>query len=482
MPAAHAVRKPGPKPATVKLNDTAFAPAGMPHVPTIGKSRTTAADSAGCPYAPTNPFPRVSATRHGVIATNGSAAGASARAVRPEALGACETSAQKGGAVHPVRGASSAPLARAPVEIAKHAQTTSALRLNLFMVVPPERSDFTSTPGFRSTQSGGRVRRDRGTAVSSFRMHRRRTHERSARDGQPDRAPVVAVVVPAFRTASSIRAVIEGIPRVVQHVIVVDDASPDDIGAAVSALSDPRIVLVRHETNRGVGGAMKTGFDRALELGADVVVKLDSDGQMDPSLIPSLVAPLAEGDADFAKGNRFADITVIGMAPMTVMSAKRFPFAKSASPSASGATSDGIREGSIWPSLSSLTTTSAPSSRARSKPVFMAPPTPRFVSRPTRTTRGSDSAATAAPMSSGDASSTTITCCTTLGDSLDDGPDRAGSPEGGYHHRDDRSAIRLAVAGRALVRPTSVHPKRGYRGPAIPSDAAPRVSGAKAGG
>ena len=146
-------------------------------------------------------------------------------------------------------------------------------------------------------------------------MHRRRTHERSARDGQPDRAPVVAVVVPAFRTASSIRAVIEGIPRVVQHVIVVDDASPDDIGAAVSAVSDPRIVLVRHETNRGVGGAMKTGFDRALELGADVVVKLDSDGQMDPSLIPSLVAPLAEGDADFAKGNRFADITVIGAMP-----------------------------------------------------------------------------------------------------------------------------------------------------------------------
>ena len=146
-------------------------------------------------------------------------------------------------------------------------------------------------------------------------MHRRRTYESWALDGRPDRAPVVAVVIPAFRTANSIRAVIERIPGLVQHVIVVDDASPDDIRAAVSTLSDPRVVLVRHETNRGVGGAMKTGFDRALELGADVVVKIDSDGQMDPALIPSLVAPLAEGGADLAKGNRFADITVIGSMP-----------------------------------------------------------------------------------------------------------------------------------------------------------------------
>ena len=87
------------------------------------------------------------------------------------------------------------------------------------------------------------------------------------------------------------------------------------MGAAVSAIGDPRVLLVAHDANRGVGGAMKTGFARALELGADIVVKLDSDGQMDPALIPSPVAPLAEGRADLAKGNRFEDLAVINATP-----------------------------------------------------------------------------------------------------------------------------------------------------------------------
>jgi dolichol-phosphate mannosyltransferase len=146
-------------------------------------------------------------------------------------------------------------------------------------------------------------------------MQRSRGHERRALDGSPDRAPVVAVVLPAYRTASSIRAVIEQIPADVTHVIVVDDASPDGVGAAVSAMGNSRVLLCRHETNRGVGGAMKTGFTKALELGADVVVKLDSDGQMDPVRIPDLVAPLVEGRADLAKGNRFADLAVISAMP-----------------------------------------------------------------------------------------------------------------------------------------------------------------------
>ena len=146
-------------------------------------------------------------------------------------------------------------------------------------------------------------------------MQRRRGYERRALDGSPGRAPVVAAVLPAYRTAPSIRAVIERIPSSVAHVIVVDDASPDGAGAAASAVGDPRVIVLSHESNRGVGGAMKTGFDRALELGADIVVKLDSDGQMDPALIPSLVAPLAAGEADLAKGNRFADLAVISAMP-----------------------------------------------------------------------------------------------------------------------------------------------------------------------
>ncbi|PYQ20478.1 MAG: glycosyl transferase family 2 [Acidobacteria bacterium] len=144
-------------------------------------------------------------------------------------------------------------------------------------------------------------------------MHRRRAHDGRALGGPV--APVVAAVLPAYRTAASIRAVIERIPATVRHVIVVDDASPDGVRAVVSALEDPRIVVMSHATNRGVGGAMKTGLERALELGADIVVKLDSDGQMDPELIPAFVAPLVAGRAELAKGNRFADLSFIDAMP-----------------------------------------------------------------------------------------------------------------------------------------------------------------------
>jgi dolichol-phosphate mannosyltransferase len=146
-------------------------------------------------------------------------------------------------------------------------------------------------------------------------MHGRRVRATRPANDSSNRVPVVAAVVPAYRTASSIRAVIERIPASVQHVIVVDDASPDGMSGSVGGVDDPRVLLLCHETNRGVGGAMKTGFDKALELGADFVVKLDSDGQMDPALLPSLVAPLAEGRADLTKGNRFADLAVISSMP-----------------------------------------------------------------------------------------------------------------------------------------------------------------------
>jgi glycosyltransferase involved in cell wall biosynthesis len=145
-------------------------------------------------------------------------------------------------------------------------------------------------------------------------MHHRRVIEGRPLRGSP--GPVaVAVVMPAYRTAGAIRGVIEQIGSDVRHVVVVDDASSDGVAAVVSEIRDPRIVLLTHERNRGVGGAMKTGFERALELGADVVVKLDSDGQMDPALIPVLVAPIVEGRADLAKGNRFADLSFMSAMP-----------------------------------------------------------------------------------------------------------------------------------------------------------------------
>lgn len=117
----------------------------------------------------------------------------------------------------------------------------------------------------------------------------------------------IAVVVPAFRAREHIRNVLKGIPRFVTLVIVVDDCSPDLLCEVVEEVraADPRILLIKHHKNEGVGGAMLTGYLAALNAGANIIVKMDADGQMDPRYISDLIAPIVEGKADYAKGNRF---------------------------------------------------------------------------------------------------------------------------------------------------------------------------------
>lgn len=114
----------------------------------------------------------------------------------------------------------------------------------------------------------------------------------------------VGVVIPAYRAAGSAARVVETLPPSIRHVFVVDDASPDATSDSVRALNDPRVTLLRHDANRGVGGAMKTGYAAALEAGCDVVVKMDADGQMDPAYLAEVVRPLLTGEAGYAKGNR----------------------------------------------------------------------------------------------------------------------------------------------------------------------------------
>jgi glycosyltransferase involved in cell wall biosynthesis len=128
----------------------------------------------------------------------------------------------------------------------------------------------------------------------------------------------IAVVVPCYRVEREIRSVLRGIPKYVKQVIVVDDASPDSTSGIVasSAKKDKRIILIRHEKNQGVGGAMVTGFRTALELGAQIVVKVDGDGQMDTSRMPELIAPLIRGQADYTKGNRFRDFVSLQQMPL----------------------------------------------------------------------------------------------------------------------------------------------------------------------
>lgn len=121
----------------------------------------------------------------------------------------------------------------------------------------------------------------------------------------PIQLPTVAVVIPAYRAAGSIAAVLAGIPALVRHIVVVNDGSPDSTSATVRAASDPRVALVEHDSNQGVGGAVMTGYRHARMLGADIIVKMDADGQMDPDYLLPLITPIVLGEADYTKGNRF---------------------------------------------------------------------------------------------------------------------------------------------------------------------------------
>jgi glycosyltransferase involved in cell wall biosynthesis len=119
----------------------------------------------------------------------------------------------------------------------------------------------------------------------------------------------VFVVVPAFREATWLPRVLETMPAEVDRVIVVDDASDDGTFDIARASTDPRVVAVRHADNRGVGAAIATGYRRALSMPGsprDAFVVMAGDGQMDPSDLPALVAPIARGEAGYVKGNRFA--------------------------------------------------------------------------------------------------------------------------------------------------------------------------------
>lgn len=115
----------------------------------------------------------------------------------------------------------------------------------------------------------------------------------------------VAVVIPAYNEERAIAAAITSVPAWVDHVLVVDDASTDGTADRVTALTDARVLHLRHPHNRGVGAAIVTGYRRAHALGCDVAAVMAGDGQMDPEDLPGVLAPIADDTADYVKGNRF---------------------------------------------------------------------------------------------------------------------------------------------------------------------------------
>ena len=115
----------------------------------------------------------------------------------------------------------------------------------------------------------------------------------------------IFVIIPAYAEEERIGRTLLGIPSWISGIVVVDDASPDATAARALAMKDPRVTVVQHPINRGVGRAIATGYQHALRLGAEILVVMAGDNQMDPEDLPRLLTPLLDGRADYVKGNRF---------------------------------------------------------------------------------------------------------------------------------------------------------------------------------
>ena len=128
----------------------------------------------------------------------------------------------------------------------------------------------------------------------------------------------VGVVIPAYQVETHLAETVRRIPDFVDYIVIVDDASTDGTGrvAAQLAATSERISVLRHDDNRGVGGAVKTGFQYLLDQGCQILVKLDGDGQMEPTEIDRLVNPLTTGWTDYAKGNRLSSRVDVGSMPV----------------------------------------------------------------------------------------------------------------------------------------------------------------------
>lgn len=129
----------------------------------------------------------------------------------------------------------------------------------------------------------------------------------------------IHVIVPAFNEGRHIEHVVTSIPAYVERIWVIDDGSQDDTWARLLGLQadQPRLRLLRHPHQMGVGAALRTGYHAAFGLGADVVAVLAGDGQMDPQDLAAVLAPILAGNADYVKGNRLVHQQVRQTMPLS---------------------------------------------------------------------------------------------------------------------------------------------------------------------
>jgi dolichol-phosphate mannosyltransferase len=129
--------------------------------------------------------------------------------------------------------------------------------------------------------------------------------------------PNVVVVIPCYKVSRQIMNVINKIGDECNRIIVVDDACPEKSGALVEReCKDKRVTVIYNESNLGVGGSVLAGYRLALDYDADIVVKIDGDGQMEPSLISKFIEPISQHQADYTKGNRFYHIPNLSNMPL----------------------------------------------------------------------------------------------------------------------------------------------------------------------
>ncbi|MDC0491912.1 glycosyltransferase family 2 protein [Candidatus Pseudothioglobus singularis] len=133
-----------------------------------------------------------------------------------------------------------------------------------------------------------------------------------------DKILKIAVVIPCFKVSQSLKTVLNDIGSEVTSIYCVDDKCPEESWkvAELMANKDSRIHIIKRDLNGGVGAAVISGYKVALEEGAEIIVKIDGDGQMDSRLIPNFIRPIYENRADFIKGNRFYDLRSISSMPL----------------------------------------------------------------------------------------------------------------------------------------------------------------------
>lgn len=127
----------------------------------------------------------------------------------------------------------------------------------------------------------------------------------------------IAVVIPCYKVEAHIKNVINMIPEYVDYIVAVNDCSPDNTKSILEEMkeSNQRLVVLQHDKNQGVGGAMITGFKECIEKNADIVIKVDGDGQMDMGFMPQLIDAVIDGRYDFAKGDRVKNRKMLAKMP-----------------------------------------------------------------------------------------------------------------------------------------------------------------------